>query len=115
MDKNYIIFYLAIGFGLLFLIPAAESVGDGLGQLATFLVIGYWGLMGFCFLLFILKNMFAEYGFGNMLYNLWFFLSIMCVAVGALAIVDDGIDKAPWAVLLILYGGTIGYLKRNEL
>lgn len=113
MDKNILFFYLVVGFGLLFLAPAAESIG--LGPIATFLVIGYWGGMGLCFLLFILKNIFAEYEVGTLLYNLWLFLSLMSVAVGILAIVDDGADKARWGIWLILYGGAVGYLNRREL
>ncbi len=115
MDKNNLLFYLAVGFGLLFLLPAADSVGENIGQIATILVIGYWGGMGLCFLLFLLKNLFAEFRFSMMLYNLWLFVSLMCVAVGILAIVDDGIDKARWAVGLILYGTTVGYFNRKEL
>lgn len=115
MDKNDLFFYLMVGFGLLFLVPAAETVGDNLGKISTFLVIGYWGWMGLCFLLFLLKNLFLEYRIGRLLYNLWLFTSLMCVAVGILAIVDDGIGKSRWAICLIAYGGAVGYLNRKEL
>lgn len=115
MDKNNLIFFLALGLGLLLLIPAAESVGQNLVSIATFLVIGYWGIMGFGLLIFAYRNLFSEYGATNMFYNLWLFLSLMCVAVGILAIIDDGADKVPWAVGLIIYGTTVGYLKRKEL
>jgi len=115
MDKNNLLFYLVVGFGLLFLIPVAESVGENLGRIATILVIGYWGTMGLSFFLFILKNLFAEYKVNTLLYNLWLFLSLISVAIGILAIVDDGINGARWAIFLIIYGGTVGYLKRKEL
>ena len=115
MDKNNLLFYLVVGFGILFLIPVADSVGENLGRIATILVIGYWGTMGLSFFLFILKNLFAEYKVNTLLYNLWLFLSLISVAIGILAIVDDGINEARWAVCLIVYGGTVGYLKRKEL
>lgn len=115
MEKRNHIFYLAVGFGLLFLLPVAESVDKSLGQVATFLVIGYWAMLGFAFLLFVLKNLFAGYGINTLLYNIWLCVSLMSVAVGVLAIVDNGIEQARWAVVLILYGSTVGFLNRKEL
>lgn len=115
MDQNNLIFYLAIGFGLIFMLPVAESAGENLNYVATFLVLGYWGTMGLGFFLFLLKKFVEQYRVSSLLYNLWLFISLMCVAVGVLAIVDDGIDQAKWAVGLILYGGTVGYFNRSEL
>lgn len=115
MDKSNMIFFLVVGFGLLFMVPVAESVGENLGRIASFLVIGYWGTIGLSFFIFLLKNLFADYKVNTLLYNLWLFLSLMCVAIGILAIVDEGVDKARWAIFLILYGGTVGYLNRKEL
>jgi hypothetical protein len=115
MDKNNLIFYLVVGFGIFFLVPVAESVGENLGRIATILVIGYWGTMALSFFLFLLKNLFADYQVNTLLYNLWLFLSLISVAIGILAIVDDGIHGARWAICLIVYGGTVGYLKRKEL
>ncbi len=115
MDRNSPVFYVVIGIGLLFLMPAVESVDRSLGRIASFLVIGYWGGMGLCFFLFLLRKLIAEYKVGFMLYNLWLFLSLMCVAVGILAIVDDGMDQARWAVVLIFYGSIVGFYNRKEL
>lgn len=115
MGKNNLFFYLVIGFGLLFVIPAVESVNSNLGPIVTFLVIGYWCWMGLGFLIFLLKNLFAEYELSTLLYNLWLFLSLMCVAVGILALVADGPDKANWAIWMIFYGTTVGYINRKEL
>lgn len=115
MDRRIPALYLIIGLGLFFLLPAAESVDHSLGRIATFLVIGYWAMLGLLFLSLVLKNFFAAFGIRSLLYNLWLFLSLMCVAVGILAIVDEGVDQARWAVWLILYGGTVGYFNRKEL
>ena len=115
MDRNSLVFYIVVGIGLLFLIPVVESVDQSLVPIASFLVIGYWGGMGFCFFLYLLKKLCAEYQVGFMLYNLWLFLSLMCVAVGILAIIDDGVDQARWGVLLIFYGSIVGYYNRKEL
>lgn len=115
MDRNNLIFFLVLGFGLLFLEPIAASVSDNFTRLATFLILVYWGGLGLCALIFLLKNIFAEYGVNNLLYNLWLFLSLMCVAVGILAIVDNGAEKTQWAVWMVFYGSTVGYIKRKEL
>jgi hypothetical protein len=115
MDKPIPALYLVLGFGLLFLIPVAESITENLGQIATFLVVGYWLMLAFFFLTILIKNFFSQFSIRNLLYNLWLFASLMCVAVGILAIIDDGADKARWAVWLILYGGTVGYFNRAEL
>lgn len=115
MDKNIPLFYLTIGLGLLFLPQLAESVDPNLGMVANFLVIGYWSMAVIYALIVLFKNIFSTEGFFLLLYNLWLFLSLMCVAIGALAIVDDGIDQARWAVWLIFYGLTVGFFKRNEL
>lgn len=115
MDKRIPALYLILGLGLLFLIPVAESVTQNLGKIATFLVVGYWIMLGFFFLTILVKNFFSQFGIRNLIYNLWLFVSLMCVAVGILAIVDDGADKARWAVWLILYGGTVAYFNREEL
>lgn len=115
MDKKIPGLYLIIGIGLLFLIPVAESVTENLGLIATFLVIGYWIMLGVLFFTILVKNFFSEFSIRNLLYNIWLFASLMCVAIGILAIVDDGADKAHWALLLILYGGTVGYFNRSEL
>lgn len=115
MDRNNLIFFIVLGFGLLFLEPVAASVNENLGQAATFLILMYWGGLGLGALIFLLKNLFTGYGINNMLYNLWLFLSLMCVAVGILAIIDDGPEKAQWAVWMVLYGTSVGYIKRNEL
>lgn len=115
MDRNNLIFFLMLGFGVLFLEPIAASVSPNLAQVATFLIIIYWGSIGLCAFMFLFKKFSADYGINNLLYNLWLFLSLMCVAVGVLAIIDDGAEKAQWAVWMILYGTTVGYLKRKEL
>jgi hypothetical protein len=115
VNKHIPTLYLILGLGLLFLIPTAESVSQNLGIIATVLVVGYWAMLGFLFIILLLKKFFAEFDLRSMLYNLWLFLSLMCVAVGTLAILDDGTDKAQWAVWLIFYGGTVGFLKRKEL
>ena len=115
MDRNSLVCYVLVGIGLLFLMPVAESVDQSLGRIASFLVIGYWGGMGLCFFLVLLKELIAEYEVGFMLYHLWLFISLMCVAVGILAIVDNGIHQARWAVLLIFYGSIVGYYNRKEL
>lgn len=115
MDRKTLVFYVVVGVGLLFSLPVVESVEPGLGRIATFLVVGYWGGMGICFFLFLLKKLIAEYRVGFMLYHLWLFLSLMCVAVGILAILDDGLYQVPWAAALIFYGGAVGYLNRKEL
>ena len=80
-----------------------------------FLVVGYWVMLGFLFLAILVKNFFSEFGIGHLIYNLWLFASLMCVAIGILAIIDDGAEKARWALWLILYGGTVGYFNRKEL
>jgi len=115
MESKSLMMYLAVGLGLFFLLPTVEAVEPELAQVATFLVLGYWGLMGIYFLIFAMTSIFAEFGFSTMLYNLWLFCSLMCVAVGVLAIIADGVYQARWGVLLIIYGGTIGYLNRKEL
>ena len=115
MDKQIPALYLILGLGLLFLIPTAESVSQNLGIIATILVVGYWTMLGLLFMIFLFKRFFSEFDFRSMLYNIWLFLSLMCVAVGILAIVDDGADKARWAVWLIFYGSTVGFLNRKEL
>lgn len=115
MEKNTYVMYLAIGFGLLCLLPLTDSLDKGMEIFATVLVLGYWAALGFSFLLYLLKNIFAECGVGVFFYNLWLFLSLMGVAVGVLAIIDDGIYKVPWAACLIFYGVAVGFLNRNEL
>lgn len=115
MDKRVPVLYVLLGLGLLFLIPAAESVGRTLGHIATFLVIGYWAMLALCFVIPLVKNFFAEFGLRSLLFNLWLFLSLMCVAVGVLAIVDDGMAQARWAAWLIVYGLTVAYFNRKEL
>lgn len=115
MGKCIPALYLIIGFGLLFLLPAAESVSTNLGHVATFLIFGYWGLLAVYGLIIIVKNFFKVFGFGHLLYQLWLFVSLMCVAVGVLAILDEGAANVPWAVLMILYGSSVGYLNRSEL
>lgn len=115
MEKGAVFFYLVVGFGLLFFLPFAESLDKGLYQIATVLILGYWGMIGLCFLALLVTKFIDEYDFGNLLYNIWFFASLMCVAIGILAIVDDGAEKSTWAICLILYGGTVGFLKRAEL
>lgn len=115
MDSKSLIMYLAVGLGLIFLLPAADSIGPGLAMLVKFLVVGYWAFMGICFVIYVSSNLFADFAFGTMMYNLWLFCSLMCVAIGVLAIVDVGLDQANWALWLIIYGGSVGYLKRKEL
>ncbi len=115
MDKQIPALYLILGLALLFLIPTAESVSENLGIIATILVVGYWIMLGILFMILLLKSFFSQFDLRSMLYNLWLFLSLMCVAVGILAIIDDGAEKARWAVWLIFYGGTVGYLNRKEL
>lgn len=115
MEKNTLMYYCIIGLGLILLLPAADAAGENLQWIATFLVFGYWSLLAFCIGITLCKNLFTTYGAKEMLYNLWLFLSLACVAVGVLAIVDDGLDKSRWALWLIVYGTTVGYFNRKEL
>ena len=115
MERGALLFYLAIGFGLLFLLPLADTLDKNLQIVAAVLVAGYWGLLGLFFLILLFKSFFAEYVLGALLYNIWLFVSLMCVAVGVLALLDSGVENAAWAIWLVLYGTLVGILKRNEL
>ncbi len=115
MSRYDHLYFMVIGVALLFLIPFAESVDKNLGMVATVLVAGYWGGLALYFLAFALKRMFAGFGITTMLFNIWLFLSLMCVAIGVLAIIDNGLEPNRWAVALIIYGFTVGFLNRKDL
>lgn len=115
MEKNILMYYCIIGLGLIFLLPAADAAGGKLEWVASFLVFGYWSLLAIYMGITLCQNLFETYGAKEMLYNLWLFLSLACVAVGILAIVDDGLGKSSWALWLIVYGTAVGYYNRKEL
>lgn len=115
MERKNLAMYVIIGFGLFFLLTAIEFFEPSLAGMAKFLVFGYWGTMAAAALISIFSNLFVDFSITHMLYNLWLFCSLMCVAVGILAIVDDWPHKAGWAVWVIIYGTTVGFIKRKEL
>jgi hypothetical protein len=115
MKKNDWILFLAMGIALLFLEPVTALIDSNLGQAAQCLVMLYWSGLGICWLFFACRNLFADCSPTGLLYNLWLFSSLMSIAVGILAVIDEGPEKTEWALWLILYGTTVVYLKRKEL
>lgn len=114
MDPKNFVMFLIIGFGLLFLLPSAQALEPGLSIIAHLLVVGYWGTLGCFFAVFVFNNLFSHFSFSHMVYNIWFFCSFICIAVGLLALIDDWPHKRGWAVWVIIYGGIVCYCKREE-
>ena len=115
MKKKIKDIHLIIGFGLLFLVPIAQRIDDDFGEISKYLAIGYWGIVALEFFIILTKNSLAEFGFKKCLFNLWLLLSILLGCVGLYAIIMNGLDDAPWAVWLVMYGTLVCYVNRSNL
>jgi len=115
MKNKYESIHLIIGFGVLFLVPIAQKVDSDFFEISKYLAIGYWGIVGFYFLFTQAKDYIAEEGAKKLIFNLWLYSSLLIGGAGLYITIRYGLDDAPFAIYLVIYGAVIGYIFRAKL